>query len=704
MANRLTKKQLNKFQDAAESLKRYRRAELVNEATGASLIEELYVDPLPNNHIFQTLLNPNTTFLIGRKGTGKSTIFQRVQHELRKRPNHTSAYIDIKTVYESSRADPVLIAKINANSDTLSKDSFEKLHLYRAFLRTIIKEIHQELRKRVESTPLLRIKRFFSGTIDELFEDLDALLEDIDKNHYSNMTGIRTVTVHETRGLSSEVDAEGTSSISLSPNPALTASLTAKDSEKTSSGREETYAEILILEFNIKGFLLRLKELLNHISIRHLYIFIDDFSELPEDAMKVVVDSLLAPLNNWSEELIKFKIAAYPSRIYYGAIDNSKIDEINLDFYKLYGAREKAVMEGKAIDFTRRLIENRINYFCKCEASVFIEPKNDDIWHIFFYATMANPRNLGYILFYLYESHLIHDRLINSAAVKEAARKYYEEIIESFFTMNKYLLESYSERSSVLSLRELFENLTNRAKELRYHKNQEKNRGIRKSAVPTSHFYIVPEFESVLSTLELNFFITKYLELSDRGGRKVSVFALNYGLCQKLNIEFGRPEGTDFRNYFVERIFDYTSILENYMTSNQEIKCDHCGSVFGQNELAILKRYRMKCPECSVGTCQVTNLSKKYKPLLSSFDQALVLPQIELGILQTLRTEKRPMLAKEIAATVDCTYQLVGKRGKSLAERELVEKIENKGQRWLKLTKKAQEKYFSNDEADALNY
>jgi hypothetical protein len=489
MANRLTKKQLNKFQDAAESLKRYRRAELVNEANGAPLIEELCVDPLPNNHIFQTMLKANTTFLIGRKGTGKSTIFQRVQHELRKRPNHTSAYIDIKTVYESSRADPALIAKINANSDTLSKDSFEKLHLYRAFLRTIIKEIHQELRKRVESTPLLRIKRFFSGTIDELFEDLDALLEDIDKNHYSNMTGIRTVTVHETRGLSSEVDAEGTSSISL-----------------------------------------------------------------------------------------------------------------------------------------------------------------------------------------------------NSAAVKEAARKYYEEIIESFFTMNKYLLESYSERSSVLSLRELFENLTNRAKELRFHKNQEKNRGIRKSAVPTSHFYIVPEFESVLSTLELNFFITKYLELSDRGGRKVSVFALNYGLCQKLNIEFGRPEGTDFRNYFVKRIFDYTSILENYMTSNQEIKCDHCGSVFGQNELAILKRYRMKCPECSVGTCQVTNLSKKYKPLLSSFDQALVLPQIELGILQTLRTEKRPMLAKEIAATVDCTYQLVGKRGKSLAERELVEKIENKGQRWLKLT------------------
>ena len=136
----------------------------------------------------------------------------------------------------------------------------------------------------------------------------------------------------------------------------------------------------MILEFNITTYLLRLKELLDRISIKHLYIFIDDFSELPEDAMKIVVDTLLAPLNNWSEELIKFKIAAYPGRIYYGAIDKTKIDEINLDFYRLYAAKNLATMEEKAIDFTRRLIETRLQYFCKCDASVFIEVKNDEIW------------------------------------------------------------------------------------------------------------------------------------------------------------------------------------------------------------------------------------------------------------------------------------------------------------------------------------
>jgi predicted AAA+ superfamily ATPase len=91
MASAWTKSQLDGFHNAAQSLKLYRRAELQNDANGMHLIEELYVDPLPNNHILETMMKANTTFLIGRKGTGKSTVFQRSQHELRKKSNYTSA-------------------------------------------------------------------------------------------------------------------------------------------------------------------------------------------------------------------------------------------------------------------------------------------------------------------------------------------------------------------------------------------------------------------------------------------------------------------------------------------------------------------------------------------------------------------------------------------------------------------------------------
>ncbi|HEU0001359.1 MAG TPA: hypothetical protein VFQ36_10695, partial [Ktedonobacteraceae bacterium] len=439
MASRFTKKQLTGFRDAAQSLKLYRRADLRNETNGESLIEELYVDPLPYEHILQTMLKANTTFLIGRKGTGKSTIFKRVQHDLAKRSDYTTAYIDIKTVYELSKPDSALIAKVDANSGVMPKESLGKLHLNRAFLQTTIKQIHDQLKERANSTLLARIKRFFSGTIDELFEDLDVLLNEIEKNRYTSITGIRTISAHDKSGLSTESGSEGAAGINLGPTTGLTASLKITDANKASLDRDQSYTDTLILEFNITHYLLRLKELLDRISIKHLYIFIDDFSELPEDAMKIVVDTLLAPLNNWSEELIKFKIAAYPGRIYYGDIDKTKIDEINLDFYRLYAAKNLATMEDKAIDFTRRLIQSRLKYFCKCDASVFIEVKNDEIWRNFFYATMANPRNLGYILFYLYESHLLFDRLITVSALKEAARRYYEEKIEPYFKMNKFL-------------------------------------------------------------------------------------------------------------------------------------------------------------------------------------------------------------------------------------------------------------------------
>jgi len=704
MTTKWTIKQLEGFHEAAQSLKLYRRAELYNDTTRKSLIEDLYVDPLHHDHILQTMMKANTTFLIGRKGTGKSTIFQRAQHELRKQSTYTSAYIDIKTIYESSQTDPSLLAKVDSTSGALSKESLEKLRLYKAFLRAVIREINAELKKRVaHHTMWERIKTFFSGSVDELFESLDTLLTDIDNSRFSSITGLRTPTIHSKSDSSEVMSTEGGSNVSIGPTPGLNASLTAKGSVTLSLEQEQTYADILMLEFSIKDLLSRLKMLLNRMLIKHLYIFIDDFSELPQDAMKIIVDALLAPLNNWSEELIKFKVAAYPGMVYYGAIDKSKIDEIDLDLYRLYGTSNVNTMEEKAIDFTRRLVERRLYHYCKCDASTFIDSKNEDIWRIFFYATMANPRNLGYILFYLYESHLIYNRPIGLRALQDAAQKYYEEKIEPYFKMNKFLHESFSERSSIYSLKELLEALVKRARVLRNYKSSVIMREIR-GTPPTSHFHVMSEFETLLSTLELNFFLTKYYEMSDRDGRKVSVFALNYGLCQKSAIIFGRPTGkTEYRVYYIERIFDCTPILENYLKVNQEIICDHCQTIFSYSDLAALKRYRMKCPECSVGTCQVVNLSKKYEPILHAVDQALLLPRIDLDILQTLRVEKEPMFAGDIAEDLDCSHQLVGKRGKILADRGLVERTKNKGRSQFNLTKTAEQQYFSSSTIDDLD-
>ncbi len=173
---------------------------------------------------------------------------------------------------------------------------------------------------------------------------------------------------------------------------------------------------------------------------------------------------------------------------------------------------------------------------------------------------------------------------------------------------------------------------------------------------------------------------------------------MNYGLCQKETIEFGRPSGKRedrYRSYYVERIFDYTPILQQYLITNQEIACDNCRATFGPDALQALSMYGMRCPECQMGTCAVTNLSRKYEATLREVDEQTLLPQVDLGIIHTLGTERTPQVASNVAGELDCSYQMIGKRAKMLADRGLVDRdqwVDNR--RVFSITKAAQSIYM----------
>jgi hypothetical protein len=194
---RWTNQQLGQFSDAAQSLKLYRRAELLAEESEKSLIEQLYVDPLPSNGAFRTMMRPNTTFLIGRKGTGKSTIFQRAQHEIRKQEKAISAYLDIKTIFESSEVDPSLLLKIESAQEALPAQSVKKIFLFDEFIRTVLVEIRTELRKQIDRSFLSRLKDRVLSTSEEVFEALDELIESSKQSLFADVTGLRAKTVKE---------------------------------------------------------------------------------------------------------------------------------------------------------------------------------------------------------------------------------------------------------------------------------------------------------------------------------------------------------------------------------------------------------------------------------------------------------------------------------------------------------------------------
>lgn len=693
--SRFTDLEKNNFYRAADSLRKYRRAELVDDATGESTLAELYCDPLPAQGFSNRINSPNTTLIVGRKGTGKSTVFQKLQHDVRKSNDRLTAYIDIKTIWDSSQVDVSLQERVAAIDFALPPATIQRMLMYRTFLSNVVTEVKRELDKRLKESLLARIKNVFSGRLDDLKRDLDNFQADYSDENFIRVLGVKNLNLKERADIKQfqtlKHDIEG----SASPDKvSIRATASQTMTGENGQSQDAQFSDVLLNVFDPASLIRKLKYVLEKAEIRHLYLLIDDFSELPEDAMHVVVDVLLAPMNNLSDEFIKLKIAAYPGRIYLGAIDRTKIDEVYLDLFKLYGSGDITKLEESGQDFTRRLITQRIIHFCGGDSARFFDKNSDEVFRQLFIAGLCNPRILGHILVYLHESHITSDKTIGVRAIGEAARKFYEEKVESYFQTGRFLQEAFNERSSIFSLKELLESFVQRARELRRHTSTVFSKI--STTPPTSHFHVPTQYESLLTTLELNFFLTKYFEMSDREGRKVAVYAMNFGLCDKYTITFGRPTGErEFRLYFVERVFDYSPLVLSYLKSNQEIVCGNCGNRFEYADLDKLQFFGMKYNKCATGICSVTNLSRKYENELKAVSGELLLPRTELGILQTLDSTDHPMRPGEIAEELDCSHQLVGRRAKNLEERKLVSRdTSDDGRRSYSLTELAKKSYF----------
>ncbi len=701
MPTKFPQKNMDGFHKAATSLKLFSRAEL-NDEKNRSLIEKLYVDPLPNEHVFKTLLADNTTFIVGRKGSGKSTVFQRVQHEIRKnRSNVISAYMDIRNVFEASQIDPIASGKIASLESALSPDQVQKLLLYKRFFKLLITDVRDELKAQVDQSFLTRLKERVSGTSAEVFRGLDKVIAKLESPDWEDIAGFTTKNVKAVSGIKSaektHANVSGKADIKsaeLAGSAGFERQISSEDSD------EAVYTQLLMRVIGINNVISELQKILNSLGIKRLYIFLDDFSELPREAMHLLVDALISPLARWSD-FIKFKIAAYPGRVYLGSLDKTKIEEIELDIYGLYGGSGVNKMEEKATDFVRRVVEKRIQHFCKLDPDVFFNAKLADLWKTLFFASMANPRILGHLMLYAYDTQLIYGSRIGVQAIQEASQRYYEEKIAPFFSTGKYRM-ALEERSSIYSLKELLETIVGRARAIRQEGSRDSGGG--RSRPFASHFYVSHDYDDLLLSLETSFFLTKYFEQSDREGTRVSIYALNFGLCVKYQIGFGRPsERREDRLYFVDRKFDYNALARAYIQQNQEVKCNNCAAEFDLTMLPALKMFQMRCPTCHSGECKVVNLSKKYADVIDTIRPDLLLPETELSIMQTLFNEKKPMVAAEIAGDLDCSGQLVGRRGKNLSERKLVDRTQTGQVYRYDLTDQARNAYFSDSGATDLN-
>ena len=122
-----------------------------------------------------------------------------------------------------------------------------------------------------------------------------------------------------------------------------------------------------------------------------------------------------------------------------------------------------------------------------------------------------------------------------------------------------------------------------------------------------------------------------------------------------------------------------------------------------RQRMGALQFFGMRCKECRVGHVQVNNLSRKYETELRAVSDALLLPKLELGILHTLHDEGEAVRPGFVAGELDCSYQLIGKRAKNLADRGLLKRSEDdQGRRLLEIEPSADAAYFSAERKESL--
>ncbi len=696
------------FFNAIESLKKYRRADLLDEK-GKNLLEALYTDLLPNDHILKKSIRENTTFLIGRKGTGKSTIFLRIEQELRKKDNFLPCYLDVKTIYDSAHSD---FLNLDYLSDYLPSKTIKKYLIERSFLQSVLKKIVEEIDLRYD-TFYEKLKQLFGDTkaqetkskiekLRKLIEDNEALKE-IEIPIIKNITSKKT-TFDEKKTTKTDTtnDKFGISASSTGPKVGLDLNDESTESKGTlkSTELEEGFSSIFLQVFQIKTFIEDTKEILKAVNIRHIVVLLDDFSEIEDYALKTFVDVVLAPLNNWSDEFIKFKIAAYPNRIYYGKIDPGKVDTINLDFYNLYSEFDRSKMEEGAIDFTKRIIEKRFLHFTRKPASTFFDTSKltmDEYYKLIFQTSMNVPRIIGYILSYCYESKIIYDKPIARQDIETASQRYYEDKIEPFFHKTTFSLLSLNEKIDTLQLKELLQKFVERMTENKRKITTGELTG--ESYLPSfpfcSHFHFNSSLEKFLKTLELNFFISKYTEMSDKDGQLSSIYSLNYGLTQKHNLLWGKPDGTKHRKYFIERPFNFNSLLKDFLATSKSIHCinDECYQVFNQEQLPLLEYSGFKCNKCHSDVI-IEAISDEIKTELIKIEQESLLNPSDIDIVMELSKQNEPITAREISEELDISSYSIAHKNRMLdLKKGLIKRDQTKTPLTYELTERAKNLY-----------
>lgn len=675
------------IEKAFKSLIQSGRPDILDEDNN-SMIPTLYVDLFDNNYVLNQVLDDNHTLLKGRRGTGKSTIFLKAEHEIQRDPSKLAIYINLQTCYEEVKS---------SNSD--ANEQITKYLTYKNFLTEILVKIKEHIGKRVKDD-----------------EEFDNLYEKINQGEYIDQDFQRSLELTSTKSNETSINMDASIDVGKF-------NLSGQYSDKSKEEFEVSTQLNEIRIFSIHTILKQLKTILTRYQITKVFLFLDDFSELSYESQKVVVDSLVAPIISSYNDFFKVKIAAYPGRIYTGNIDVTKLPSYPLDFYDAFesSASNYNEIEDQAIDYIKRTIAKRLEIFTRDQIyidEIFeISQENDleEYLRLLFHCSAGIPRSLGFILNYCYLSSINAGRRISKANIDAASERYFiNNILADFINDARFKQAFYDDRDLLdqIAQKNLMDKITEKMFNIKrdlldqYQKGRLKKQifvdtieQFRKASnywIPTSHFFMNKDSERLLKTLELYFIVTKFNEGSSREpGKKVSYFGLNYGLCLTRKIDYGRPSFRRTYDYWRQDEFDLNDFIPSVLSNIEVISCDNCGKDYDETEYTIYLNYKncFKCMKSNTVTTK-NKFQAKFKAKLEEWSEKK-LPDTHIEILRTLYNNRDiKMSAVEIGTQIDRHHAAITQATRPLS-REGYVLIEQKEKRYYQITDSAVSRFFS---------
>lgn len=722
----MEKTPVKRFKNLARSLALYGRHSVKSlGVSDINLLDDIYIDPLPDNGAVEKILNKKFTALIGRKGTGKSILFNVCQQKVLSEKDSIGVYINCHQVLKEESYDLVAqFEKYNSGlSEYMTPKEIESYLLRRTFIEKmlidLISEVNkkiskswaEKLKKAINASKLEEIKKEFESIKKEVLRPSDVEIKLVKEKHLERkkeQQKIKSKTTNISAGVdvnANLVTAEAKGDLGLSGD------FNSEKSEDESVLDFQDYSSIFISLFRPRDIIRKIFKILHGVGISKLYIFADDYSEMPHEYQGVLSNSILAQYHQMTEEQIYISIAGYPNRFFLGnEVDQSKVVPLRIDFEEIYKKQKINQKHSLGEEFVKNLIEKRMKVYCPNDSfSDFFSLKEAEVYKVLFQASYLCPRIIGEILEDAIEMDLASGKKLGLSVLKTSAEKYYEDRIKSFLRQSKYSIREadvpFYTPIEVHSQLGLLEKISEELKELQTRIYATKTyEPIYGKNPPVSHFHIKPKYADLIKFLTNNYLLNKVDTLQVKKDKiTADVYALNLGICSKKSIKYWEPiENRDARNYLIERFFYFDDVVESFLGEQKEIVCMECKSVYPIEDLKVFEKFHMTCtnPECGKQACEVREIQFEDVSADLAVSEELKLPKADIEILEALKRyqkEEEPLFPKEIAGFVDKSYQFVTSRMIKLSASNfgLVEILEdNSGRRVYQISNKAVGTYF----------